>query len=216
MVPSALLVSYATGPTGVENITLSSHSVKLSPGGNAIVSYSLNYVSGYYLYGTELYVVGYNQLGSENITVLITNKSGNPPIKGTMYIFLSHALQPGTYNITLAGNSSGTKVNPDTLILTVLSPYNTTTRSTVSAPTSTIYGSTGPSTQATTAPPGSSTPKSTVYATQGSQSQNNTMYYALAIVAIIILIAIIFAFGRMRRKEEEKPKKQQNAQQPNA
>lgn len=183
---SVFIASHAAGPTGIENIALSSHSVNLTAGSNAIVYYNLSLISGYYEYGTELYIVGYKQLGAANVTVLITNKSGNPPIRGTMYIFLSHVLEPGTYNITLAGNSSGTRVDSDTIILNVLSSQSTTT-TTLTSTTTTSTTTTSTTTTSTI------TTTSAIYSGGTAKQNNNSTYYVVAVIIAIVIVVVIIS-----------------------
>jgi hypothetical protein len=196
-----LMLTNAYAYTGIENITLSSYSANASQGGNVSVSYNLTKSSGYYSFGTTLYVVASKQLGTENVTVILTKNFGNPPISGVMYIFLTHGTAPGAYNITLAGNSTGVLVNPGTFILNVLPPVSSST-STLSSVTTTSTTVVSTSMPQTSIP--STVPKNN--GQSGSASGNNVAYLVFITIIVVLIIIILLLIGfRFRAAGKEKP-----------
>lgn len=179
--------------TGVENITLSRYSANVLPGGNVTVNYSLKLISGYYSFSTDLYVVNSVKLSSHNVSVILSNKFGNPTINGTMYIFLDHSVNQTTWNITLNGNSTGVAVNHAVFTLNLKS--NSTTSTSVSTVTSSSATTTQQSTIATTIV---STATSTIFtgnpggAIKYNQSNSSYVFIILALVIIIAILLVLF------------------------
>lgn len=187
-----LFITSANATTGVENITLSSYSANTILGGNVTVNYTLTKISGYYAFGTNLYVVNNRQLIADNISVLITNRTGNPPIKGIMYVFVSHNTPLGTYNVTLNGNSTNTTVNEAVLDFDVLTQYQTT----ISTTTANTTSSAASTSVATTSTILVTAPSTTL---QYGSAPKNGSYYLTDIIVVIILIVLFYVWMRSNR-----------------
>lgn len=199
-VTAAVLLFALTGVnaavTGTENITLSSNSANVLPGGAVAVNYSLSLINGYYSFGTNLYVVASKQLSSKNVSVILTKSSGNPPINGVMHMFLGAATIPGIYNVTLAGNSTNVYVNSGTFVVDVLGPTTSSTSSSSSITQSTVLSSTLQS---------STVPQTTYITTVSPSVQQNTsnsnsdlVYYLIGIV--IVIVALLYRIFTKRFK----------------
>lgn len=194
----AFLAVVAHAGTGVENIALSRYNVSSQPGGNITVNYTLSLVSGYINYGTNLYIVNSIQLGSQNLTVLLSNNFGNPPLSGVLHVFLPHTYSsPGVYNITLAGNSSGIVVNPATLKITIQSP-STTTLSTLSTTISSLQ---------TTISQSTTVLATTIPSTIAYQSYGGSYSYIAIIVILILIIVVLVIMLARKGQHGEKHKK---------
>ncbi len=195
LVPLLLLINTSYAYTGVENITLSKYSATLLPGGSVSTNYNLTLSNGYYTFGTNLYVVAEKQLSSnDNITVLLTENFGNPPTGGVMYIFLGATTEPGTYNITLAGNSTGAFVNAATFELDVVQSIQNT-----SSTTTTKHSTATTSLGSTTVP--SITYITTVSNTGVSKAKVGTNPFFYVIIALIVVAIIVMLFIAMRGRK---------------
>lgn len=181
------MLSMAYGATGVENITLSTYSASIHPGGNVTLTYNLKKISGYYPNITDLYVVNNGFLSSRNISISLSTSYGNPPANGIMHISVSRDVYLGLYNITLAGNNTGTAVNQATLWLNIIAPVSGIAYTTTMSYTSNVSN-------ALTSMPASTS----VGAAVGSGPLDNSIYFVLAAVIIIIIISVL-VFLKFRR-----------------
>ena len=216
----AVLLSYASASTGVENITLSQYAINASPGQNLNVNFSLKLVSGYDTFGTTFWVYNAADLGSQNITLILSPNYGSPPINGVMHIFIGHTAAPGVYDISLRGNSSNLRINPAMLVLDI--PSSTTTAApTTSAPGSSyattsastsVSASTTVSAQASSAPSTvqQTTAASTVQSSSAKSGSGGLSYYML--VMVLILVAVIaFLVGKGMSSGGKKPESQSHS-----
>lgn len=189
LVALLLLTNISMATTGTENISLSSYSVNTVPGGSIAVNYTLSLTNGYYSSGTTLAVVNTKQLIAQNITVLLTDSFGNPPVKGTMYVFLPHSLAPGSYNATLNGSSQGIAISQAVLRFNVASQGSNTitTTSIIStsvASTTSIVKTTAASTTSTAA-------TTTILASTYSSSNSGTFYLLVAIIVVLTVVIVV-------------------------
>jgi hypothetical protein len=199
----ALLSMSGAAFTGVENITLSRYSTNAMPGQNLNVNFSLISVSGYSTFSTNFWVFNSAYLTSQNITIILSPNYGNPPTTGVMRMFIGHTTAPGTYDISLRGNSTNVQVNSAKFVLYIPSSTSLTSVSTASTSSATSSASTtAPAT--TSAPVSSSSPTSISQqttiaytsvkpATTVSQSaaSNGGGLNAYVLVVLVVIIAIV-------------------------
>lgn len=189
-----ILPTTTRAANGTENVTLSRYSANILPGGNVSVNYSLGLVSGYYSFGTTMYVKNNEQLISNGIDVLLSRDFGNPPINGTMHIYLAHNITPGNYRVTLSGNSTQVGVNPGTISLSV--GFNTTTySSSMTTVATTVITSVSSSIVSTIAQnTNHSIVPSTIAQVSTAAKSSGAAYYivAIAIIAAILVWLVYF------------------------
>jgi hypothetical protein len=212
MLSALLISSYAS--TGVENITLSRYSGTSYPGGNLIVNYSINLVSGYKTFGTDLYIPNNTRLIKDNISVVLPNSyGGNPPIKGVMYIFLSHPVITGNYNIVLGANSSNVTVHFATFNLNVVQNASqvTSTDATTTSTASTSTLSTVTTSVTQTTMPTTTMLTTTILSTSGS---GNSGYYLIVVILIILVVVVVLLRGKGSGKKKTQKQSVPQSKQP--
>jgi len=193
------LMIVTAGAASIENITLSTYSGSVLQNGNVVVNYSVHLVNGTFSSGTELYIVQNRQLVNNGISVLLSNKYGNPPLSGVMYVFSSSTTPLGNYVITLAGNSTNIRVNAAVLKFDVVTKVTTSTSS-VSTTTSTSSASTTiklfNSTTATTTISNRTTVPTTTTAQKSSSGSGNASLYGVVIIVIILVVLVLLLMLR--------------------